>query len=45
MCQDCGFDPGSEHIQEPTNECMSKWNKMMCGSLKINKLKEREVQV
>ena len=26
MCQGCGFDPQSGHVQESTNECINKWN-------------------
>ena len=34
--QGCGFDPQSGHIQESTNECISKWNnKSMFLSLSL----------
>ena len=26
LCQGCGFDPWSEHMQESTNESINKWN-------------------
>lgn len=33
ICQDCRFHPWSGYIQGSTNECISKWNKLIFLSL------------
>ena len=45
LCQGCGFDPRSGHMQESTNECINKWNNILISlspcrkqNIKSNKL-------
>ena len=44
MHQGCVFDPLSGHIQESTNECISKWNnkKNQCFALPLSKKINKE---
>lgn len=40
MCQCCGFDPRSRHMQESTNDYIHGWsNKLMFFSLSLKKEK------